>query len=207
VAESERHELLQQAAAGDGDALHRLIIYYHGPMYGTIEGRMDEALRRHLDPEDILQQAYVRAFQGIEGRTFDGPGSFYKWLERIALDRMRNAGRDLRRKKRDIGRNLTGSRGTTTSYPDLVARLSGHGATPSRRLAKLEASAVVISSLARLTEDQRAVVQMRFLEDRPVAEIAAELSKSEAAIYMLCSRGLEALQELLVSITRYLSGT
>ena len=204
VGEVERHGLAQQAAAGDSDALQRLIVHYHGPLCSTIEGRMDKAIRRHLDPEDILQQAYVKAFQGIEGRAFDSPGSFYKWLERIALDRLRNAGRDLRRRKRDIDRNLTRSPGAATSCPDLVARLTTPGTTPSRHLAKREASAVVISSLARLTDDQRAVLRMRFLEDRPVGEIAAELGKSDAAIYMLCSRGLESLQKLLISMTRFL---
>ena len=203
--ESERYEWIQQAVTGNADALQRLIVHYHGPLYGTIEGRMVAALRRQVDPEDILQQAYVNAFKSIGNCSFDGVGGFYAWLERIAVDRLKNTERNLRRLKRDIGRQLTRSAAGATSYPGLMARLTSPGATPSRSLAKREASAAMLSSMARLTDEQRAVVRMRFLEDRPVAEIAAELGKTEAAVHMLSYRGLKTLRELMGSITRYLT--
>ncbi len=101
-------------------------------------------------------------------------------------------------------RRLVLSAGATSSS-DLMARLSSPGTSPSRSLDKDEASAAVISSMARLTDDQRAIVRMRFLEDKPVAEIAAELGKTEAAIHMLSFRGLKALRELMGSITQYLT--
>jgi len=203
--EKERAEQVRRAVQGDGDALQRLIVHYHGVLFATIDGRMDEALRQYLEPDDILQQAYIRAFKSITGCTFDGAGSFYKWLERIALDRLLSASRDLRRKKRDIRRNVTGSPAGTTSYPDIFARLASPHTRPTRDLARQEASAAVISSLARLTDDQRTAVRMRFIEDKPVSEIAAELDKSEAAVYALCTRGLSALKEIMISITRFLT--
>ncbi len=205
TSESERYELVQRAVEGDAQALQRLIVHYHGPLCGTIDSRMAVALHRHVDPEDVLQQAYVDAFKSIGTCSFDGVGAFYVWLERIALDRLKKTERDLRRKKRDIGRRLTRSAAGATSSPDLMARLSSPGTSPSQSLAKDEASAAVISSMARLTDDQRAIVRMRFLEDKPVAEIAAELDKTEAAIHMLSFRGLKALRELMGSITQYLT--
>ncbi len=203
--ESERALLVHNAVAGDGDALQRLVVQYHGPLYAIVEARMEPALRRHVDPDDILQQAYISAFESIAGAEFDGPAGFYRWLERIVLDRLKKTQRDLRRQKRDIRRQLSGTHRATTSYPDLVGRLTSGGSTPSRQVSKREASATVMSSLARLTEEQRQVVQMRFLEDRPVAEIAARLGKSQAAIHMLTYRGLKALRKLITSITRYRS--
>jgi len=205
VDEKERAVHVQRAVKGDADALQQLIVYYHRPLFGTISGRMDAALRRRVDPDDILQQAYITAFKVATNCTFDGPGGFYKWLEQIALDRLRDTVRDLRRKKRDIGRNLCGPPVATTSYPDLIERLSVHQSTPSRHLAHKEASAAILSSLARLSDDQRNVVRMRFLEGRRAGEIAAALGKSEDAVYALCHRGLKALEKLMVSITRYMS--
>jgi RNA polymerase sigma-70 factor (ECF subfamily) len=73
-------------------------------------------------------------------------------------------------------------------------------------MAQDEAIAALLSSLARLTDDQREVIRLRFLEGRPVAEIAGRLDKTEAAIHMLSHRGLKALEELMGSITQYLSG-
>ncbi|MBN2562904.1 MAG: sigma-70 family RNA polymerase sigma factor [Phycisphaerae bacterium] len=203
--EPQRHQLVRQAVAGDGDALQRLIVHYHGLLQGTIEKRMEEALRRHVDAEGILQRAYISAFKSVEGCSFDGPGGFYKWLERIALDRLKKTERDLRRQKRDVGRQLAEPPSPSSSVAAWVDRISSHGPSPSRQLARQEASAALLSSMARLTDDQRTVVRMRFLEDRPVSEVAAALGKSEAAIYTLCTRAMRKLEELLVSITRYLS--
>lgn len=205
MGERERIKLVQAAVGGDGDALQRLIVHYHGPLCGTIDGLMDASLRRHFDTEDILQSAYAAAFQSIQGCVFEGPGGFYKWLERIALNQLKETQRNLHRRKRDIDReqSLVGDR--STSYLGLAQRVAASDSTPSRRLAQQEVAAAVISSLARLTDEQRAVVRMRFLENRPVADIAMALDKTEDAIHMLCHRSLKKLREFMGSITRYLS--
>ena len=62
-----------------------------------------------------------------------------------------------------------------------------------------------MSSLARLPEEQREVLRLRFLRDVPFEEIAAGLGKSVDATYMICHRGLKTLRGLLVSITQYLT--
>lgn len=204
--ESYRAELVQQAVEGDGDALQRLLVHYHGPLSHFINKQMDDALRRHLDAEDILQNAYVEAYRSISICSFDGPGSFYRWIEKIALDRLLNASRDLRRQKRDIGRRFSRPKAVMTSCEDLLDRFAASGPTPSRVIAHHEASAAVLSSMARLTDEQRMVLNYRFLEGLPVAEIAAQMEKSEAAVHMLSYRGLISLRDILGSITRYMSG-
>ncbi len=143
---------------------------------------------------------------------FDAPAGFYKWLERIALNQLRDAERALRRQKRDIrreipaaGRGMAGA-AWTASYADLLQRLTAGGSTPSRHVVKHEGIAAVITCLARLSDDQRAVVRLRFLEDVPVAEIANRLGKTETAVYTLCHRGLKTLREQMESLTRYVSG-
>jgi RNA polymerase sigma-70 factor, ECF subfamily len=92
-----------------------------------------------------------------------------------------------------------------TSYADLLDRLGGSGLTPSRIMAKDEACAALISSLARLPDDQRRALQMRFFEGSPVPEVAAALGKSENAVCVLCHRALKELGRLMGSITLYMS--
>ncbi len=77
--------------------------------------------------------------------------------------------------------------------------------TPSGLVARNEASAAVLSSLARLPEDQREAIRLRFLEDMPVGDVARCLGKTDAAIHGLCRRGLRGLREFLVSMSRYLT--
>jgi RNA polymerase sigma-70 factor (subfamily 1) len=203
--EPERARQVQLAAAGDLDALQRLVVHYHAPLCGVVERAIEPTLRPYLDPEDVLQEAYVTAFKTVADCTFDGPGGFYKWLEKLAHNQLKPQQRALRRQKRDVARNVAHQRPAGASYPDLLHRLASTESSPSRRVAKHEASAAVMASLARLTDDQRAVIRMRILEDRPAAEVATALGKSEPAVHMLCHRGLKELRRLLVSITRYLT--
>jgi RNA polymerase sigma-70 factor, ECF subfamily len=205
VEELERAELVRRAVQGDADALQRLIVHYHGLLFTQVEKRMSTRVRRHVDADDVLQHAYIAAFRSIKDQTFDGPAGFYKWLERLAIERQQSIERDLRRKKRDIGRDRHPDTAVnrppgSTSYAPLLNILAAPGDTPSRYAAECEASAAVLSSLARLTDEQRDVVRMRFLEDLPIPEIAAAIGKSEPAVYMLCARGLKALAAFLGSI-------
>ena len=197
---------VERVMVGDGDALQRLIIHYHATLYGVVAAAVDAGLRRRIDADDVLQQAYVAAFKGVAECRFNGPAGFYKWLEAIALSRLRDERRALRRQKRDVAREVRNTPDQTSRYTALIDRFARSESTPSRKVAREEAVAAVMSSLARLTDDQREVIRLRFLEERPVTEVAARLAKSDAAIHMLCHRGLKALRKLMVSITRYLTG-
>ena len=203
--EQERAANVQQAAAGDADALQRLIVHYHATLHGKVAAALDTHLRGRIEPDDILQQAYITAFKNIADCHFDGPGGFYKWLEAIVLNQLKDVQRALRRQKRDIGREVHSRPDATASYPGLISRLASTESTPSRRVARDEAIAGVMTCLARLSEDQRAVVRLRYLECLPVADVAARLGRPEETIHTLCSRGLRRLRELLGPITGYLT--
>ena len=92
-----------------------------------------------------------------------------------------------------------------TSYPDLVDRVAAADGTPSRLVSRDEAVAAIVSSLARLTADQREVMRLRFLEGKSVADVATRLGKTETAVHSLCLRALKALRKLMGSISRYLT--
>lgn len=203
--ETQRSELVRQATHGDREALQRLILFYHDTLRRVVEDNLAPSMRAKVDPEDVLQQAYVDAFKSIPGCSFDGPGGFYKWLEKIALNGLRYEQRAFKQKKRDVSREIRDRPTVSTTYPDLLARLAADQSTPSRVVARAEATAAVMSSLARLTDDQRNVVRMRFLDERSVAEVAAAVGKTEPAIHMLCYRGLKELRKHMVSISRYLT--
>ena len=194
------------AAEGDQGALQRLIVHYHDRLRATVAHQMDTTTRRRFDADDVLQGAYVAVFKTIQGLHFDGPPGFYKWLETTALNELKDHKKALRRQKRDVARELHSSAMAGTSYYNLASQLPCADSTPSRHIAKNEAVAALLSSLARLTDDQREVIRLRFLESRPVPDIAAQLGKTEAAVHMLSHRGLKALEELMGSITHYMSG-
>lgn len=203
--ERERAQQIELATSGDADALQRLIVFYHGPLSGVLSNEIGPAERRYVDPDDLLQETYIAAYKSIAACRFKSPAAFYKWLETIAISRLKDQQRAARRQKRDVAREMRRSTGTRTSYPDLVDRLAAPDSTPSRRVRREEAVAAVLSSLARLTDDQRDVVRLRYLEGKSVAEVATRVGKSEVAVHSLCRRGLKALRESMVSISQFLS--
>jgi RNA polymerase sigma-70 factor (ECF subfamily) len=60
-----------------------------------------------------------------------------------------------------------------------------------------ERRARVFKAVAKLPEDQRRVIMLRFAEEKSVREIADELGRSEGAVKQLQFRGLETLRAQL----------
>lgn len=196
---------VQRVMDGDVDALQRLIVVHHRQLYRTVQNAFDPAMATRLDADDVLQAAYITAFESVGDCRFDGPGGFYRWLETIALSRLRDMQRGAHRQKRDVAREVSSSARPSVSYPGFFQQLAGADRSPSRHFAHDELMAAVMSSLARLTPEQRTVVQFRFLEGWSVDDVARHLGKSTASVHMLCHRGLKALRAQLSSLTSFLS--
>ena len=203
--EEARDALVRETSAGDGAALQCLLTHYHGPLRAVVQRAIADPLRAYVDADDVLQRAYTAAFQHLDSQGFDTAARFYKWLEQIALNQLRDEQRALRRKKRDVGRIVSPHAGLTRTYSDFFQRLATDDPTPSRHVARDEAVAAVMTSLARLSDEQREVVRLRILEDTPVSEIADRLGKTEKAVYALWYRGLRALQDLIGPMQHFLT--
>jgi RNA polymerase sigma-70 factor (sigma-E family) len=68
---------------------------------------------------------------------------------------------------------------------------------PSGREDRVEEFMVLRAALARVPRRQQAVLVLRFLCDRPIAEVAAMLGCTEGTVKSQTSRGLETLRRLL----------
>ncbi len=202
-----QHRLVQLAAGGDADALQRLILQYYPALGRAVEGGIAPGLAAYIETDDVLQEAYITAFKKVAGCSFAGPGAFYKWLEVLALNELRTQERAWRRRKRDVARNASARPGARRSYLDLATLIAATDGRPSRALREAEAAAAVQTALARLTDDQRAVLRMRIMEDRPAREVAAHLGKTVANVHTLCHRGLKELRQHLATATRMLLPT
>jgi RNA polymerase sigma-70 factor (ECF subfamily) len=85
----------------------------------------------------------------------------------------------------------------SSSYWNLLDHLYADSATPSRVVRREEALSTLLASLSDLSEAHRMVIRLRFLEGLNVAEVAARLGKSEAAVIALTKRALEALRRTM----------
>ena len=117
---------------------------------------------------EIAQDAFVQVLRRWKRvREMESPGG---WVRRVAIrDAVRTRRRDAR--GRSLLRNAPAGSSSGAESPDLDVR----------------------RALLALPRQQRAVVALYYLEDRPVAEIAALLSCSEGTVKTHLSRGRAAL--------------
>jgi RNA polymerase sigma-70 factor (ECF subfamily) len=128
-------------------------------------------LRNDGDAEDVVQDAYVRAYEHLG--QFAGKAAFSTWLTRIAvheaLARKRRNGRleELEAvQKKDDSRSI----------------LKSSAPSPESQSAQSQTRQLLEEAIETLPSDYRTVVVMRDVEEMNVAETAAILEVSEALV-------------------------
>jgi len=194
---SETQILIKSARKGDEQAVRRLLVLYHPRLRARLLRQMDPTMRSKIEPEDILQQVYLETFRAIGQFEYQGTDSFLRWMYAILDRKLIDEHRAMRAERRDVRREVKPAAvaGNQTTYIDLLARVTSAGSTPSQVVRKEEALGVLAACVATLPDHYRDVIKMRFIEGRPVAEVAKSLKRSIGSIHMICHRALRQLRE------------
>lgn len=195
-------ELCRAAAAGDADALERLICTHHSRLLSFTHRRIGLQWQGKIEPEDVLQQAYIDVFARIGQFEYQDADSFYRWVTRIIDHRLGDMLRYWRAQKRTTAREHGHA---SSSYGSLLERCLPPPRTPSGAVRREEALGALLSCLARLPDDHRLAVQLLYLDEQTVFAAAAKLDRSEDAVRRLAGRALERLQRCMGRASRYLS--
>ena len=202
-------DLVRRAVGGDTLALKLLLTDSRDRLCQHLSNRLPPDLHPSLDVEDVVQETLTDVFRRIGTFEAREPGSFYRWVATIGLNRLRDAIRRERAGKRGGGNwgVATARRSVEDSSIVLLETLGGTGRTPSRGVARAEAAAAVQDALQQLPERYRRAIWLVHIDGQPVREAAATMGRSERAIHGLCRRGLKLLEGELGSATRFLSST
>lgn len=159
-----------------------------------------------ISAEDVLQEVWLAAFQGLGAFRQDGPDALDRWLTCIAHRKLLKAIKAARRVKRG-GREviLQGNANRVSSMLDLFVRVASPARSPSSEAAAAEAIDAVQIALASLPEARRRAVWMRHIEGRPCDEIAEAMGKTKPAVNSLLFHGLQQLRDRLGEPARFLS--
>lgn len=189
--------LIQRARKGNEEATQRLLVMYHPRLRARLLRQMDATMKARIEPEDILQQVYLEAFRAIDQFEYQGKDSFLRWMYAILDRKLIDEHRAMRADRRDVRREVKQApqTGGQTSYVDLMARIMSQSGTPSQAVRRDEAIDVLAECIAALPDHYRDVIQMRFIEGRPVSEVAKQLKRSIGSIHMICHRALRHLRE------------
>ena len=150
-------ELVERARAGDRSAFNTLVA---ARLPATL--RLVRAIVANpADAEDVTQDAFVQAWRTLP--SLREVGRFDAWFGRVVV----NAARMHLRKGR--GRAMT----AYVSALEVSGEADAAFARPDAALEALPASDILRRAIDRLSPDQRAILALHHLEDRPVREIAA----------------------------------
>ncbi len=160
--------LLIQAAQADPARFVDLYERYFHRVYAYVIRRT----HRREEAEDVTSIVFERALVNLPKFEWRG-APFAAWLFRIAanaiVDRQQAAARD--------------ERDAPAPLPDAF------------EADNIERRAMLFQLVERLPDAQRRVIEMRFIEERSIREIAAALDRSEGAIKQLQLRALENLRK------------
>jgi RNA polymerase sigma-70 factor (ECF subfamily) len=160
--------------------------------------KLDRKLRGKLDASDVVQQTMLEAHQALESFRGDDVAAQAVWLRQILARNLANAVRDLTRAKRDVRKERSLQADLDASASRLEGWLAAEQSSPSQKMERHERALGLAEALAQLPESQRDAVVLRHLQECSLAEIAAQLDCTTAAVTGLLQRGLKNLRKSLV---------
>lgn len=173
--ESIARVLWEQARAGDESAYERLFSLHADRALVFIRARIG-GLREKVEPEDVLQDAYLAAHRAFADFEYSDDGAFLRWLCRIIDNRLRDTHDYFAAKKRQ-------------SLPVPRSALTG----PVTALGRIEDRQRVESALLQLSDEHREVLLLRYFEGFSAEETGQKMGRSAGAIRKLASRALVEL--------------
>jgi RNA polymerase sigma-70 factor (ECF subfamily) len=176
--------LVARVQEGDGDAFDTLVRRHMRRAF-SIAFRL---LENRADAEDLVQEAFLAALEGIDG--FEPGRPFGPWLFRIVVNRGLNA-----RKARSLRR--------TEALPvDVLSRAP----PPDRHAERAELHDALAAALARLDGQRGAIVRLHELEGFTSPEIAEMLELAEGTVRWHLHQARAELREVLGAFGRDAAG-
>lgn len=161
--------LVRRAALGEAAAIRHIIKAHNQRLYRLVRA----VLRNNADAEDVLQEAYLKAFANLD--SFAGEASLATWLSRIAL----NAALMRLRARKSLKRTVP---------PELQAEVipfplsATQTADPERAMAQRQLLHLVEEATDALPETFRLVFVARVIEGLSVEETADLLDLPPATV-------------------------
>jgi RNA polymerase sigma-70 factor (ECF subfamily) len=190
--------LVREAQGGNRQAAEELLERYRPRLLRMIRCRLDPRLKARVDESDVAQETLALANRDLPNYRPQPQVPFYAWLRKIAWRQLLRASR---RHVHTQGRTVLKEQqlGWEHSRRALTRQLATNS-TPSQQLMGAELEQRVAVALEELSEWDRELLVLRYLERLSTAEIAALLEISPTACRVRLVRALERLRHRLGDI-------
>jgi len=158
---------------------------------------LDPRLQGKVDPSDVVQETLLKAQKCLDQFRGSTDAEQAAWLRAILANTLAELLRRFTRRQRDVALERSLSVSLDESSERLEAWLADQHTTPSALAARHEVLARLAAALEALPEDQRIVIELRYLHGLSVAAIEQATGRSNASVAGLLRRGLARLRSSL----------
>lgn len=164
--------------------------------------RMDRRLTQRVDPDDVLQEAFLAAKSRLEHFIAAEKHTLFAWLRMIVVQTLYDVHRrHLGAEKRSAGREVQLG-GASVRYPQttslsIAGRIAANQTTPSGVAVRGEAMQLLEEVISTLSEQDQEVIAMRHFENLSNKQVAEVLGIGITASSNRYVRALERLREVL----------
>jgi RNA polymerase sigma-70 factor (ECF subfamily) len=176
-------QVVARVLAGE-TALYEILMRRHNQRLYRIARAI---LRDDAEAEDVMQDAYVRAYQKLA--SFEGRAKFSTWLTRIAVHEAL-----ARCQRRSRFQSLDG---TDSSHGDLMNSSTSSDRSPEQKSYDRELSGVLEKAVLSLPDDYRMVFMLRDVEGMSTEETAHSLNLTQENVKVRLHRAHAKLRKEL----------
>lgn len=197
--------LVRQAVAGDRAAAQILFMRHYDMLTDFLIGQLSGDLRGAVNVDDIVQQAFAKAYESIPRYTQQHENAFGACLRTIALNTLRDRLRQMNREQaKKARRPADAALDPEATFLILLNRIGDDAGIPADEAMRHEAVQALQAAIANLPDDYQDAIRYRYLEDRPLDEVAELMDRSPGAIRALCNRAKEQLRQELGRLSRFI---
>lgn len=171
--------LIDRARGGDPDAFAEVFQEHAARIRPFIQRRLGARLGQVVEPEEVVNETFLRASRSIGQFRGCSAESLASWLRTIAQHVIQDQARRAARRQ-------------TVPLAEFV---EAHDPTPSRSARRRERLERLQEALRNLSEDHRKVVLLARVEGLPIKEVARRMGKDYNATSQLLYRAALKLRE------------
>jgi RNA polymerase sigma factor (sigma-70 family) len=184
VALDQEQRLVEEAQAGNLDAMRPILERYAQPLYGTV---ILPRLGNTASAEDVLRDTLATAVEKIQRFTWQGK-SIYPWLRQIAINKVYDVHRQSKRSRRLVDALVHEVPGESDPDSHADAQLIADQERKSQR-------AQIDAAMAQLAERYRTAIELRLIQELPREDCAKRLGITIGTFDVLLFRAVRAFRK------------
>jgi RNA polymerase sigma-70 factor (ECF subfamily) len=193
LTEWDEHDVVARAKGGSETAFDDLVKHYERRVFRLAQN----ITRNYEDAEDVVQNAFVKAFQNLS--DFRGDSRFYTWLVRIAVNEAL-----MKIRRRSCHKEVSIDESKETDDSCIPLEIEDWGPNPEQHYSQQELQQILATTISELKSQYRIVFQLRDVDGLSTEETAQALALSSSAVKTRLQRARITLRN---SLDKYFRST